>query len=155
MPDLPPFERVVAEHGSALLAFCVARAGAQRGQDCFQETMLAALRAYDDVRDPAAIRAWLYSIAARKAIDAHRAAARAPVPTAELERGASEVTSGPDAGLWDLVRALPDKQRQALTLRYRADLSYREIAQVTGVSEAAARRSVFEGLKRLRRQRHA
>lgn len=48
------------------------------------------------------------------------------------------------------VRALPDKQRQAVMLRYRADLTHRDVAQVMDISEAAARRNVFEGLKRLR-----
>ena len=42
--------------------------------------MISALRAYDTVRDPRAVKAWLFSIAARKAIDAHRATARAPIP---------------------------------------------------------------------------
>jgi RNA polymerase sigma factor (sigma-70 family) len=48
------------------------------------------------------------------------------------------------------VRALPDKQRQALMLRFLGDLSHREIGQVMGTTEAAARRNVFEALKRLR-----
>ncbi|MGI8429065.1 MAG: sigma factor-like helix-turn-helix DNA-binding protein [Solirubrobacteraceae bacterium] len=47
------------------------------------------------------------------------------------------------------MRALPGKQRQAVTLRYRADLTHREVAQITQTSEPAARRNVFEGLKRL------
>ena len=81
--SLPPFESVVNEYGPALLRFCVARAGDGRGEDVFQETMLAALRNYPRLDDPGAIKPWLYAIAANKAIDAHRAAARAPraVPT--------------------------------------------------------------------------
>jgi DNA-directed RNA polymerase specialized sigma24 family protein len=37
-----------------------------------------------------------------------------------------------------------------VTLRYLADLSHREIAEVMETSEDAARRNVFEGLRRLR-----
>ena len=44
------------------------------------------------------------------------------------------------------VRALPDKQRQAVALRFLADLSHAEIAEAMGTSEPAARRNVFEGL---------
>ena len=51
---LPPFERVVAVHGPAVLRFCAVQVGRERAEDCFQETMIAALRAYDTVRDPAA-----------------------------------------------------------------------------------------------------
>ena len=55
-----------------------------------------------------------------------------------------------DDGIWQLVRSLPGKQRTAVTLRYLADLSHREIAAVMETSEDAARRNVFEGLRRLR-----
>ena len=58
-PALPPFERVLEQHGRAVLRFCVAEAGQERGEDCFQETVLAALRAYAGLRDPDAVRAWL------------------------------------------------------------------------------------------------
>jgi DNA-directed RNA polymerase specialized sigma24 family protein len=48
------------------------------------------------------------------------------------------------------VAALPDKQRTAVALRFIADSAYAEIASAMATSEPAARRSVHEGLKRLR-----
>lgn len=148
---LPPFERLVELHGPRLLRFCAAQAGPERAEDCFQDTMLAALRAYGEVRDPSAVRPWLFSIAVRKAIDSHRSRARAPEPVEELEPLAlAEEPDSRDGKLWARVRRLPEKQRQAVTLRYMADLSPREIAAVMQTSEPSARRSVFEGLKRLR-----
>lgn len=151
--ERPPFERVVALHGPALLRFCEARVGADRAEDCFQETMLAALRAYGELCDPGSVRTWLFSIAARKAVDAHRVRARAPRPTEDIE----ELAGGEDAryrdeALWARVRSLPAKQRQAVTLRYLGDLTHGEIAEVMGTSEPAARRNLFEGLERLRRE---
>lgn len=154
---LPPFERVLAEHGPVVLRFCAAQVGSERAEDCFQETMLAALRAYAQVRDPAAIRGWLLSIAARKAVDLHRARARAPVPVEESDAMADAATPPVetivlrDGALWEQVRALPRKQREAVTLRYLADLSHREIAAVMQTSEDAARRNVFEAVRRLRK----
>ncbi|MDQ2700933.1 MAG: RNA polymerase sigma factor, partial [Actinomycetota bacterium] len=70
---MKPFELVIEEHGPAILRFCSARVGAERAEDCFQETMLAALRAYPEVRDPKAVKSWLFTIATRKTIDAYRA----------------------------------------------------------------------------------
>ena len=149
----PPFERVIEEHGQAVLRFCAAQAGPQRAEDVFQETMLAALRAYDDVRDAAAVRSWLFAIAARKAVDTHRRRAREPEPVADLDPPADEgEIAVRDGALWRRVRRLPDKQREAVALRYVADLSHREIAEVMRTSEAAARRNVFEGLEQLRKQ---
>jgi DNA-directed RNA polymerase specialized sigma24 family protein len=50
------------------------------------------------------------------------------------------------------VAGLPDKQRTALALRFVTDAAYAEIATVMGTSEAAARRNVYEGLTRLRKE---
>lgn len=149
---VPPFDQVLERHGRAVLRFCAAQVGPQRAEDCFQDTMLAAMRGYGQLRDPGAIRTWLFSIAARKATDAHRAHARAPEPTDQIdERAVAPETTAVDEALWERVRALPDKQRQAVSLRYRTDLTHREIAQVMDTSEAAARRNVFAGLERLRK----
>jgi RNA polymerase sigma factor (sigma-70 family) len=147
---LPPFSTVLELHGPAILRFCRSEAGRDRGDDVFQETMLAALRAYDRVRQPDAIRSWLYAIAARKSIDAHRIAARAPVAVADPEPAEAVLQADDQSEVWDDVARLPDKQRQAVTLRFMADLSHREIADVMQISEAAVRRNVFEGLRRLR-----
>jgi RNA polymerase sigma factor (sigma-70 family) len=151
---LPPFERVLEEHGRAVLRFCVAEVGSERADDCFQETMLAALAAYPELRDPGAVRGWLIAIAARKAIDLHRASVRAADAVEDIDSvarsEASDTARADDAGLWARIARLPDKQRRALTLRYAADLSHREIASVMQTSEAAARRNVFEALARLR-----
>lgn len=149
----PPFEYVIEQHGPALLRFCVARIGVERGEDCFQETMIAALRSYGELRDPAAVRTWLFTIAARKATDLYRLAQRQPVAVADIEQLSGIDVTAPEhshAELWELVRALPDKQRQAVTLRYLGDLTHREIAQVMETSEQSARRNVFEALRHLR-----
>jgi RNA polymerase sigma factor (sigma-70 family) len=160
---VPPFATVLEEHGRVLLRFCISQAGPDRGEDVFQETMIAALRAYDTLERPDAVRSWLFSIAARKAIDSHRTAGRAPVPVADVEPVAADAAVAAAAAaaagdpaeqagseLWQDVARLPDKQRQAVGLRFIADLSHREIAEAMGTSEAAARRNVFEGVRRLR-----
>lgn len=157
MAPLPPFERVVADHGAVVLRVCTAHAGPNLADEVFQETMLAALRAYPELRDPRAVRRWLCSIAIRKAIDAHRATARraSPIDHAELvavadDSAVPETDPIADAVLWDRVRVLPPKQRAAVTLRYLADLSHAEIGDALDISADAARRNVFEALAQLR-----
>ena len=55
-----------------------------------------------------------------------------------------------DDGLWQAVKALPDKQRQALAYHYVAGLPYAQIADILGGSTAAARRAAADGMKSMR-----
>jgi RNA polymerase sigma factor (sigma-70 family) len=147
---LPPFEIALEEHGPRIHSWLVARVGPDRADDVFQETMLAALRAWGEVRIDS-VRAWLFTIAGNKAIDEGRRAGRRPQPDAGIESWPSaEVAERLEDPVWDEVRSLPEKQRIAVTLRFRGDLTHREIGKAMEISEAAARRNVFEGLKRLR-----
>jgi RNA polymerase sigma factor (sigma-70 family) len=148
--SLPPFEQVVEEHGADVWRFAVSQVGPQRADDVFQETMLAALAAYPSLRDPSAVRSWLFRIAARKAIDLFRARGRAPVPVAEPEGGTASQWERPDDELWAQVRALPPKQREAVALRFVVDLAYADIGRAMETSSEAARRNVFEALAKLR-----
>jgi RNA polymerase sigma factor (sigma-70 family) len=150
---LPPFQTVLDEHSAAVMAILRGAVGREAAEDCFQETFLAALRAYPKLEDDGNLRGWLLTIAHRKAIDHHRANGRAPLPVAEVgELAPAAVAPEPDDGLWAAVGALPPKQRAAVALRYGSDLPHSEIAAALGCSPEAARRSLHEGLKRLRKE---
>jgi DNA-directed RNA polymerase specialized sigma24 family protein len=161
---LPPFQQLLDEHGRDVHRFLVASVGRLDADDCYQETWLAALRAYPRLRDASNLRSWIFTVAHRKAIDASRARGRRAVPVAELPEAAAPESPPPggsplggsppggprDDGLWGEVRQLPPKQRTALVLRYLLDADYASISSVMGTSEEAARRNVHEALKRLR-----
>jgi RNA polymerase sigma factor (sigma-70 family) len=149
--NLPPFQQLLDAHGADLHRFCVAQTGPHQGPDCFQEALISALRAYPDLEDDRNLRGWLFTIAHRKVLDHHRAAARRPVPVASIpERGA--MGSSVDGDLWEAVGRLPEKQRGAIALRYLGDLPYADIGAVLGCSEAAARQNVRAGLAALRQE---
>lgn len=150
--DLPPFDQVVVEHGAVVLRVCRAVVGRDDADDAWGDTFLAALGAYPRLRPGSDVRAWLVTIAHRKAIDRWRSARRHPVPLGALpERPDGHPgPEAPDEPLWAAVAALPPLQRQAIAYRYLADLPYAEIGALLGTSEAAARRSAADGLKRLR-----
>ncbi|HEX3317070.1 MAG TPA: RNA polymerase sigma factor [Solirubrobacteraceae bacterium] len=151
--SLPPFQTVLEEHRDDVLRFLIASIGRQEADDVFQETFLAALRAYPRLTHTDNLRGWLLKIASRKAIDAHRVRKRAPVPAEHVDPGTAPPDGGPpDEALWQAVRALPDRQRTAVVLRFTFDLAYREMGDVMGSSEEAARRNVFEGLRKLREE---
>jgi RNA polymerase sigma factor (sigma-70 family) len=140
-------------HAAAVMAFLAGAVGSAEAEDCFQETMLSALRAYPRLGDASNLRGWLFTIARRKAIDAHRARARRPAPVADPDPGATlDEHAQVDDGLWDQVRSLPLKQRKAVVLRFAGDRSYPEIAAAMSTTQDSARQSVHEGLKKLRKE---
>ena len=150
MISLPPFQALLDRHGEEVLALLRAAVGRAEADDCYQETFLAALRAYPRLKQADNLRGWLLTIAHRKAVDHHRAAGRRPLPSAEPPVIAVEPPE-PDDGVWQAVRGLPPKQRAAVTLRYACDLPHADIAATLGCSPEAARRSLHEGVKRLRK----
>jgi RNA polymerase sigma factor (sigma-70 family) len=152
--SLPPFQVLLDSHGAVVHRFLVAAVGPIDADDCFQETCIAALRTYPDLRSDANLRGWLLRIARSKAIDHHRATGRRPAPAESLPEmpvPAGEPIDG-EPRLWAHVRALPEKQRMAVFLRSVADLAYDEVATALDCSQDAARRNVHEGLRRLREE---
>ena len=153
---LPPFQSLLDAHRSDVYRFCVAMVGAVDADDCFQETWIAALRAYPRLRQADNLRAWLFRIAQNKAIDAHRARSRRPVPVESVpEPAAPPPVAGAENSqpeLWAKVRELPAKQRTAVFCREVLGMPYSELALLLDCSEDAARRNVHEGLKRLRKE---
>lgn len=179
-PGPPPFQRFLDTHREAVWRLLVSSVGRADAEDCFQETFIAALRAYPRLRPDSNLRAWVLTIAHHKALDVHRGHACGALPVAEIaavadgagarsEQGrarahAHGIGPGPlppekltdalaerDEMLWDAVHELPACQRAAILLRYVADLPHRDIAGAIGCSEEAARRSLHEGLRKLRK----
>lgn len=152
MAALPPFQVLLDDHAADVMAVLRGAVGRAEAEDCFQETFLAALRGYPKLRDGSNLRGWLLTIAHRKAIDHHRDNGRRPVPVAEVEPVTEATDPLPADGLWELVSDLPPKQRAAVALRYACDLPHTEIGAALGCSPEAARRSLHEGIKRLRKE---
>ena len=146
----PPFQALLDEHRNDVYRFLVASVGPNEADDCFQETFIAALRAYPRLRDASNLRSWVLTIAHRKAIDAHRARRRRAVPVEDVPERPAPARPDGEPALWEAVRELPAKQRAAVLHRYVNDLPYAEIGRIVGCSEAAARQNVRAGLASLR-----
>ena len=151
--SLPPFQALLETHRGDVYRFLVASVGPSDADDCFQETVISALRAYPKLRSDSNLRAWLLKIAQRKAIDSHRATGRRPLPVETVpERPAAGGARNSEPELWAAVRELPPKQRTAVFCHSALGMPYSELAGLLDCSEDAARRNVHEGLKRLREE---
>jgi RNA polymerase sigma factor (sigma-70 family) len=151
---IPPFQAFLEEHRLTVYRFLVASVGPNEADDCFQETFLAALRAYPNLRHGDNLKAWVLAIATRKAIDAGRARSRRPLPVPQVADVVELYTQDPDPMLqgpvWQAIRALPPKQRVALAHRVLLDRPYAELAAAMGTTIEAARANVYQALRRLR-----
>jgi len=145
---------LVDQHARALGRACMAILGSQsEAEDVLQETLVAALDGLESFRGDGTLRAWLLSIARRRCARRLEARARerdleqslvAPEPALSAERASMAARA---RRLLDEVRPT---EREALVLRFAAELSFREVGQACGVDEAAARKRVSRGLARLR-----
>lgn len=152
MDTKKPFESIVAAHAQTVLRVCRVVVGAHDANDAWSETFLAAMRAYPKLPGDANVEAWLVTIAHRKSVDIIRARQRYAVPVDEVPDQPSSlgVPGSRDQDLWDAVKALPPKQRQAIAYHYLVGLPYAEVAQILGGTTAAARRAASDGMMKLR-----
>ncbi|HTG47658.1 MAG TPA: RNA polymerase sigma factor [Actinomycetota bacterium] len=146
---LPPFESVLEDTRGTVYRYLVAAVGREHADDVFQETYLAALRAYPRCTEAARLDRWVLRIASRKAIDHHRRTARAPIPVADPPEPAAVTVE--DAGeAVAAVAELPQRQRDAVTYRHVLGLSVAETAELMECSPETVRANAYQGLKSLK-----
>jgi RNA polymerase sigma-70 factor (ECF subfamily) len=125
-------------------------------EDVVQEVFLAAVRSRErlgDVRDLSTyLFAALHRAAGRSAVRRARALQVSPTAAGEaivpLERVAAD---SPDwRRLQQAIRSLPDEQREVITLKIDGELTFAQIAQVTGVSLSTAASRYHYALQKLK-----
>ena len=148
---IPPFERFYGEHCDEVLGY-LRRLLGQRAEDAWQETFLRALRAYDRLEHGLHLRAWVFTIATRVALDELARSGRRTVALDEApELAAREQPRAAYEQLEPYPELLPPTERAAVVLHYGYDLPYAEIGAALGSSEEAARAAASSGVRRLRR----
>ena len=125
-------------------------------EDVAQDVCVRLGRAIAGYRGGAAFTTWLYAVVMNAARDALRRSSREAVRTRAFGAHAA-LLCGDEAGpedaadaLWDAVRGLPDKQREAVTLVYGEGLTHAQAADVMAVAEPTVSWHVHEAKKRLK-----
>jgi RNA polymerase sigma-70 factor (ECF subfamily) len=153
-------EALVRRHATRLLTFLERMVGDRhRAEELFQEVLLAVWAKRRQYEFPRPFKPWLYAIAANKchaaargrrlavALDEAGWALRAAVPSPEESAVATE-TAALVAGA---VTLLPPQQRAVVVLRVWQGMSYAEIAETVGRTEATVRSHMHHGLAALRK----
>jgi RNA polymerase sigma-70 factor (ECF subfamily) len=142
-------------HGRALGRVCMALLGSQADADeAVQETLLAAHRGFAGFRGDGSVRAWLFGIARHvcaRRLEGRRRDQRLLEVVPAAGDGADAFAARQRArAVRRALEHLKPSERDALVLRYVAELSHREIAEACNIDEAAARKRVSRALDALR-----
>ena len=150
--------RLVDRYERPLLAYAHRILGGdwQGAQDAVQETFLRLCRE-DRSKIESRVAAWLFSVCRSRVIDMQRTNHATPIDASQVSvtdpsPDASEVASDAEdkIHLNALVGNLSPRQQEVLRLRMQAGLSYREIAEVTGLTIGNVGFHLHEAVRNLR-----
>jgi len=144
------FASYVAARGDALLRLAFVLTGnAADAQDVVQDALSRVLPRWDRIAKADNVDAYVRRMVVNAHISWWRRFRRRESPVEQVHDSTVPAPVG-DVGLWAACAALPRDQRVAVVLRFYEDLSYAQIASLTGCAEATARSRVFRGLAALR-----
>ena len=156
------FREIVRRYERQVRALCTKMLGsAGAGDDVAQEVFLEIWRTCPRYEGRGEFRAFLFTAARNRCLNAGRHRSPRTVPLEQGGEVGATTEPGPDQieallaaerrqQMDRLVSRLAPKLRDAIRLRFAAELEYREIAAILNRSEAAVRNRVFKGLRRLR-----
>ena len=138
---------LVERHAAAVARFAVSVGARGDVQDIVQDTFVRAFGSLDTFRGDSSLRTWLFTIARRLLLDLRRSERRRGEQVEVQEHDAvteydalhSVVAAETRTRLHAAVARLSKTQREVFMLRVNEGLSYKQIADVAGTTEGAAR----------------
>jgi RNA polymerase sigma-70 factor, ECF subfamily len=138
---------LVSRHADALARFAVSAGERSEIEELVQDTFVRAFASIDSFRGESSLRTWLFTIERRLMLDRRRAERRqrATVPVqpadaiTEFDALDSLLADEAESRVRKAVNALSPTQREVFLLRVEQGMSYREIAEIVGTTEGAAR----------------
>ena len=138
---------LVERHAPAVTRFVVSLGERDDVTEVVQDTFVRAFGALDSFRADSALRTWLFTIARRLILDRRRTEKRRG-PAVEIAEDDAITSDNPldslvaqetEDRMRAAVKRLSPTQREVFTLRVAEGLSYKEIADLVGTTEGAAR----------------
>ncbi|MBM4047277.1 MAG: sigma-70 family RNA polymerase sigma factor [Planctomycetes bacterium] len=157
------FGQLVVKYQDSVYAICLATVMNQEdAKDLTQETFIKAYLALDSLQDVARFGRWVAKIASNACMDWLRALKpQLPLtevskePGTETAKGVSGVEAAAaaeeNARVMAAIAALPEHYRTAFSLRYMAELSYAEIADILDVPLTTVEGRLFKAREILRK----
>jgi RNA polymerase sigma-70 factor (ECF subfamily) len=151
---VPAFEDWYRPQWPRLVAWVTFSVGDQAiAEDIAADSFAKALDRWETLTSKGEPTAWVYTVAMNavrkrwhRQRTEHEALGRLDAHTAHTRE-----TEVPQPEIWAAVRRLPDRARTAITLRYVADLTEREIAEVMGITRGTVASTLSDARSRLAR----
>jgi RNA polymerase sigma-70 factor (ECF subfamily) len=155
--DETAFAQLVERYGPRLRYYLQKAFGRRDGaEDAWQDVWFTVFRKLRHLTDPGAFTTWLYRIARRRADDVLRKRRPAFRSMAEAEQMADPSAEEPDFSPEDGQRIhaaldeLPLEHREVLVLRFLEDMTYEDIAAVTGCQLGTVKSRLYYAKRALR-----
>ena len=155
--ERPAFDALIARWHDPLRRYLRSLSDEQSVEDLAQETWIRVFRGIARLREPSKLRAWLFGIAHRVAMDRLRGKYAAP-PMVDTELTNIEIDDDSVnleqeiATLEQELARLPIVEREALTLFYLQELSLEEISEILGIPLGTVKSRLFRARRILRRE---
>ena len=138
---------LVSRHADALARFAVSTGERSEIEELVQDTFVRAFSSIDSFRGESSLRTWLFTIERRLILDRRRSERRqkttVPVEPSdavtEFDALDSMLAEEAESRVRKAVNSLSPTQREVFSLRVEQGMSYREIAEIAGTTEGAAR----------------
>jgi RNA polymerase sigma-70 factor, ECF subfamily len=139
--------RVYERHAAELLGYLTKFvADRELASELMQETFVRGLRADQTIREPGAVRGWLFQTATNLALnDRRRRALLRFIPFSGEERSPHEAFDLRAAQVNQALQSIGSDQASALLLRYHSGFSTTEIARMLGIKEETAKSRLTRG----------
>lgn len=162
--DPQAFEALVTPYERQVYFTCLKLMGdPQSAEDCAQEAMLRAFRSLKQYRGESAFSTWMYKVAYSACLDAMRKQKRRPQESLDTLTEAGFTPPSHEAGPYEAlekkerlavlraaIAALPEDLRQTLVLSQLENLSYEEVAAMTGVALGTVKSRVNRAREKLK-----
>lgn len=145
---------LLSRYGSEVrgVAYMILRNDAD-ADEVAEDTFVTAWLKIGSLRQPTAMRSWLLSIAARKAIGLRRARRPTFIDSLALSMTAPDPTTrfSEQHAVNRALGSLPQATRAAMTLHYVADMTVDQVANALGRSRNTVKSQLQDGLRQMRR----
>src|SRR5438105_4870380 len=156
VPEDTPLGSTFRENAAKIYRFIYAKVGnREAAEDLTSEVFLKATRWLAQDRSADSIRAWLYTVARGTIADYWRAQSRQPtVPLEDPDAVLYCGTEGPEElrrtreRAWQILEALPEREREVLRLRFLHGYTAVEIGQALGLTPGKVRVLQLRALRR-------